>query len=119
MKPGNIPESLGDLLTLAQGCSSLTFCREGADLTLYLDDTKQDRRTVVNCRLESLRFEVKTLCGYDPIKHRWATYCEPSGYGTLPDKRGLKALRAWLAVKAQEKTFCPNPAYFSYNPAIK
>lgn len=118
MKPDNVPESFADLLTLAQRCSSLTFARQGSDLTLYLDDVAKDRRTVVNARFESMRFEVKTLCGYDKEKHHWAEYCQPSGYGTLPNKRGEKALRAWLAGKAKEKTFCENPNYFSWNPAI-
>lgn len=119
MKPGNIPESFNDLLTLARQANSLTFAREGNDLTIYLDDIPADRRTVINCRLHTLRVEVKTLCQYDKTLQRWGEYCQPAGYQTLPDKRGEKALRAWLAEKAQEKTFCPNPAFFSWNPMIK
>lgn len=114
MKANNVPETFADLLELIKACDCFSFGREGSDLTIYVDDVPGDRRTVINCRMERLTFEVKTLCGYDKDKNRWGEYCDPCGRGTLPNRRGEKALRKWLADKAMAKFFFPNPEFFSW-----
>jgi len=116
MKQGNIPEGFTDLLALAQKCSFLSFIRDSSDLSIYFDDMANDRRTIIICRIKALSFELKTLYGYNKESKNWSDYCEPSGYGTFPNKRGEKALREWLAKIAKEKYFCENPVIISWSP---
>jgi hypothetical protein len=72
-----------------------------------------DRRTCLAVRIERQVCEVRTLSGYDAKKNRWGEYCSPKGDFTFPDKRGLKALREWIQVRAQETTGYPNPEFLT------
>jgi len=113
MKNTVIPETFAELLEVAQKATILSWSRDSQTLSLTLDDIPGDRRTCLAVRIERQVCEVRTLSGYDAKKNRWGEYCSPKGDFTFPDKRGLKALREWIQVRAQETTGYPNPEFLT------
>ncbi len=126
MKPGNIPENYADILCVAQKAQMVTWWRDlGSNrrvLNIYCDDHTVDRRTVIEARLDSEKagaVSVRTLCGFDPKKNRWASFCSPAGTVSMPDRRGMKALIEWVQARSTEVTGSPGSLSFSYYKGIK
>jgi hypothetical protein len=121
------PATYADVLTLAQSAQIVSYYRRTGDaapsavVMLTLDDYAADRRTVLEVYMGRGRAGVaqfKTLSGYDPRKHRWGEYCAPAGEVALPDRKGQKALLAWLAERSQALTGWPAaPQWTDFRPA--
>jgi len=113
MKTGYVPENFADLLVLARKADCLSFFRGSQTLSLMLDDIPGDRRSCIEMRLDRLTADVRTLNGYDKATNKWGEYCSPQGSLAFPDKRGLKALRDYIAELATSEKGFPNPEFLS------
>ncbi len=111
------PQTYADALAFAQSAQCVSWSRQSPlTLSCIYDDMTAGRRTCMDLRIESGKcgiIEIRTLCGYDPVKHVWREQCSPRGTIPLADKRGLKALREWVTAQAVIETGYPNPISFS------
>ena len=109
------PKTYSDIIPIARAAHILSWYRPTATLSLTIDDTHADRRTVLEVRIESGKcglIDIRTLSGFDPIKNCWGAYCAPQGTIILPDRRGLKELKKYISEEATLVTSFPNPESF-------
>jgi len=86
-------------------------------LTIYLDDHDRDTRTVYEIKFRKGRKpDIKTthLSGYETSRNIWTIYNRPTENITLANKRGEKALRAYVKGIIAENHFYQNPETYTY-----
>ena len=105
------PQNYHKLTECAKRASCLSWDRQNKSLTLWFDDKPSDRRTVLRANLTVDSVEMKTLCGYDAVKNEWrGGYIQPCGNVRFENKRGLKALLAYIRELAiAQCDYAPNP----------
>jgi hypothetical protein len=112
------PKNYLELIEACKAANCLSWFGDSKTLTLLTDDKPNDRRTAITFRMTGWHdgkqngvCEVRTVCGFDPIKNYWGGgYVAPQGTINFPNKRGQKAFLAWLhdaAIKQCE--WQPNP----------
>jgi hypothetical protein len=85
--------------------------REGR-LSVYHDDFTADRRTVreVTFHTHCVRVETRILKSFDPEKNQWREFIpHEATRRELPDRKGEKRLREYIATAAKQETGYVNP----------
>ena len=79
-----------------------------------MDDFAADRRVVVEVGFQRLTVSAQMLKGFDGKANRWSQYVGSPICGQLGNRRGEKALLAWITAKANEMSHYPNPGYSTF-----
>jgi len=109
-----LPATFTDILTLVHRSDVVSWSRDGKRLNLTIDDLASDRRAIVDVSFRHLTVDARMLSGFDVKANRWSEYVGAPIRGHLANRRGEKAVMAWITNQATEVCRCPNPEYFTF-----
>ena len=100
-------------------CHSKETGSSRGGLTIYHDNILADTRTVSRIELRvgaKTTVETQSLHGYDNNAKRWNKFGGKT-YDKIENRRGEKALRAYIANICTAECGCPSPVWFMhYSP---
>lgn len=123
--------NLSDLAAALKTAACVSFRRDPFKprewtLDVFHDDHAADRRTIhqIRSRSNSIRYEIRTLKGWNAAKNHWSEYTGGAREGEFSTRQGEKALFAGLEkIRADHnerhdwRNECRNPRHFTAYPS--